>query len=255
MNAPSLSPAVHDVDLTVLEVERAESLASLLLERPAGGRDIAAGQFGLFKSLSPGAPLLPRPISLIPDAAGLRIAFNIVAEGTRALAAAVPGERVAFVGPLGNAFDAPAEPILIVADAPHAGTMLALAVERSGSADTVLYVTDAERPHPSDDALIAAFRATGLTVLIRPRAALGEVFAGASHRYVAAGAADPTMALVQRLAPEHGMRGEAALQAAMACGLGVCQVCVHAAAGGASLLVCDGPVFALEAPAFAAAAA
>lgn len=251
MNVPAPAPRVHDAELLVREVVREESLCTLLLEPPEPGMAVAAGQYAMLKSLAPGAPLLPRPISLIPDPAGLRLAFNIVAAGTQALAGVKAGERVLFVGPLGNVFDPPDAPILIVADAPHVGTMLALAVERAGRGDTVLYLADPARAHPSDASLVAAFRALDLTLLVRPPAAVAEVLSSGGFDYVAAGADDAAMAAVQREAARLGMRGEAAMQAAMACGLGVCQVCVHAGHGDRPFLVCDGPVFPLEQPVFA----
>ncbi|MEO1102357.1 MAG: hypothetical protein AAFW98_01280 [Pseudomonadota bacterium] len=254
MKSAALSaPApVCDADVYVRDCRLEDTVCVLKLDWPDAFSSARAGQFALLKSLIPGAPLLPRPLSLIPAPDGLFIAFNIVREGTRLLSEARPGDKVTLIGPLGNTFSPPPDPIAIVVDAPHAGTMLALAHERAVAghrADTVVYVTDQGRPHPSDRVLLNAFAATGAKIVT----ATGDIAPKLEgFGYVAAGAADGTMAEAQSAAERMGMEGEASLQAAMACGLGVCQVCVHPARS-SSILVCDGPVFPLRLPSFRAA--
>ncbi len=243
---------VADLDVEVLRCERRGSVCRLVLAWPNAFAGARAGQFALLKSLRPGAPLLPRPLSLVPvPGGGLAVVFNIAGEGTRFLAEAVAGERLALIGPLGNAFDAPAEPILIVTDAPHVGTMLALALERrmAGHTDAFVYVTDPAAPHPSDAILLADIAAAGLAPIAAAPGDLAATLAQEARRYIAAGAADFVMAAAQRLAREHDLAGEASLQAPMACGLGVCQVCIHDAQAG-RILVCEGPIFPLAVPRF-----
>ena len=254
MSLSGAGPPVTDLDVTVRLAERRGSVCRLVLDWPPAFAGARAGQFALIKSLRPGAPLLPRPISLVPMADGLALVFNVVGEGTRFLAATEPGEAIVLIGPLGNAFAAPDEPILIVTDALHVGTMLALALERraAGHADTFVYVSDPAAPHPSDAVLLADFAALGLAPVATAPADLDATLARSACPYVAAGAADAVMLAVQRLARERGLAGEASLQAPMACGIGVCQVCIHDAAEG-RILVCEGPVFPLEVPRFAAA--
>lgn len=243
---------VADRDVSVVQCERRGSVCRLVLDWPAEFAGARAGQFALLKSLRPGAPLLPRPLSLVPGPdGGLALMFNIAGEGTQFLAEAAAGERLALIGPLGNAFHAPAEPILIVADAPHVGTMLALALERrrAGQTDTLVYVSDPAAPHPSDAVLLADLAAAGLAPIVTAPADLAATLSREARPYIAAGAADFVMAAAQDLARERDLAGEASLQAPMACGLGVCQVCIHDAQVG-RILVCDGPIFSLAVPRF-----
>ncbi|MEM8665113.1 MAG: hypothetical protein AAGF49_13465, partial [Pseudomonadota bacterium] len=193
----------------------------------------------------------------------------------RLLAASEEGEEVVVIGPLGNTFADPDEPIAIVTDAPHAGTTLALCLERArrGLRQVVFFVVNPQAPHPSDDVLIEAFRAadranTGragdqisdgsapqTTVVATPLEQLAGELSTLSPSYIAAGASDAAMAIAQSHQSAAGTAGEAAMQAAMACGLGACQVCVRPRTGGGTFLVCDGPIFPLELPSFAPAEA
>ncbi len=166
------------------------------------------------------------------------------------LAAARPGDRVALIGPLGNTFSAPDAPIAIVADAFHAGTMLALCHERraAGHDDRVLMVEDGK--NPSDGPLLAAFKATGAAVDYVPLGGLDAALSAQKPGFVAAGAGNAAMGIAQAYAARAGIPGEASLQAAMACGLGVCKVCIHDTRAGPQLLVCEGPIFPLGQPDF-----
>ncbi|MEM8664625.1 MAG: hypothetical protein AAGF49_10950 [Pseudomonadota bacterium] len=250
--APSVGLApVADVDVSVRDCRCEDTVCIITLDWPEAFANVQPGQFALLKSLAPGTPLLPRPLSLVPAAAGLFIAFNILREGTQRLAECAPGDSVTLIGPLGNTFSAPETPIAIVVDAPHAGTMLALAHARAGGTpDTVIYVVDPADPHPSDNVLLSAFAATGATVVTASVGAIASHLGGVS--YVAVGASNAAMAEVQSAASRSQLAGEAALQAPMACGLGICQVCAHPARDGGTFLVCDGPVFPLDRPLFAA---
>jgi len=255
MSGRAVCRPVLDVEVTVRDVRREGTLCHLRLDWPDLFRAARAGQFALVKSLRAGAPLLPRPLSLVPDEDGPVLVFNVAGEGTLALSAAKPGEHVVLVGPLGNAFALPAERIAIIADAPHAGTMLALARERSaaGLPASILYLSERSRPHPSDGPIARAFAATDHPMTTGGAAGLAEALLRTGCAAIAAGAALEALALVQDLAEERGLDGEVALQAPMACGLGACQVCIVPARPGGSLLACHGPVFALSRPDFQAA--
>lgn len=252
MSAP-LGPPVVDADVVVRDALVRGTVCRLLLDWPAAYEGARAGQYVLLKSLRPGAPLLGRPISLVPTPDGLAVFFNIAGEGTRFLALAEPGEAIAAVGPLGNAFDAPEGPALIVTDAPHVGTMLALALERQAAGvagDVMVYVSDPGARHPSDEILLADMRGAGLDPLDTPPAELAATLAARAGAYVAAGAGDFAMATAQDFVRARGLKGEASLQAPMACGLGVCQVCIHDTTADGRILVCEGPIFPLAVPRF-----
>ena len=62
------------------------TVCELRLDWPDAFKGARAGQFALLASLAPGAPILPRPLSLVPRMDGaLAIAFNIKRAGTKML--------------------------------------------------------------------------------------------------------------------------------------------------------------------------
>ncbi|WP_420392419.1 hypothetical protein [Acuticoccus sp.] len=227
---------------------------SLSFEPPQEFAGARAGQFLLAASQRQGAPLLGRPISIL-SAEPLSIAFARVGAGTEALAAGAVGEAVHVVGPLGRPFGPVTDGTLVVTDASHFGTLLALVMEHRGLLPVILI-----RSGPSPGSACAAQDAR-LRDLFAPHAAaldavsideLEPTLQRLAPPAYAAGGADPAMAVVQRVAAATGAPGQVAMQAVMGCGVGACHSCVHPMRAGGYALVCEGPVFALDAPTFAA---
>ncbi|MEM0907908.1 MAG: hypothetical protein AAGJ94_11125 [Pseudomonadota bacterium] len=252
---PTDAAAVADAVVPVAWVERGKTLCTMALAWPPEFANARAGQFAMIKSARQGAPLLPRPISLVPAPKGLHMVFNIVGEGTRTLADAVEEDDVIVIGPLGNSFTAPQGPITIIVDSPHAGTMLALASARAMAAstrepDTVLFVTASPTPHPSDEGVRGALVETGAAVIDVTVDTLDAALRAQRPTYIAAGAGNRAMERAQRFAELQNISGEASLQSPMACGLGACKVCIHPARQGPPFLVCEGPIVPLSLPDF-----
>lgn len=235
------APPVADAMVRVAAATCDGDLARLVADCPQQIRGARAGQFVLARNPSPGAPPLGRPLSVLFDGDRLELLFNVVGEGTHALADLRPGDDLHLVGPLGAPFDPLAAPLAIVADRGHAGTMLGLARERA-DATAVLVVADPARLSPAETALRAAFEAAGATRLAS-FGTLGDMLHEIRPAAVAVGAADKVVAAVQDFAAANGVPGCAALQAPMACGLGVCLVCVRRTAAGDLVPVCLGPTF------------
>jgi dihydroorotate dehydrogenase electron transfer subunit len=151
--------------------------------------------------------------------------------------------------------------VLLIADGTHFGTLLGFARERADGGrpvDTIFVTRPPERPAGAvtageQDAVLAdRFAALSRSMRAVPLGELEAALEEAPPHAVAAGASNAAMAIVQRVAERRGVAGRAALQTAMPCGLGACQGCIFPRRGGGWLRVCDGPVFPLSEPEFAA---
>jgi dihydroorotate dehydrogenase electron transfer subunit len=252
---------VFDGDVPLVKREAAEDVVTLSLERPAEFANARPGQFAMVATNRPGGPLLARPMSILSAEPHLKITFTIFGEATERLAETQPGETVHVFGPLGRPFLGLLPGLVIVTDGTHFGTLLGLAQERSreGQAAHVVFVT-----RPPDwragsttaarqDAVLAdRFAAVARTLTTTPLDGLEAELEASEPDAIAAGAGNAAMAIVQSLADRRGIEGQAALQTAMPCGLGACQGCIFPLRDGGHVRVCDGPVFPLDAPAFAA---
>ncbi|MEM8663624.1 MAG: hypothetical protein AAGF49_05815 [Pseudomonadota bacterium] len=249
---PMPGPPVFSGALKVVSAERSGPLARLRFEVPDAFAGARAGQFALLSALRPGAPLLGRPISVILGPM-LEFAFAVVGAGTAALAEAEPGEAVQVTGPLGNSFAAAERASLIVCDATHFGTFVALAQERAaaGAPADLLYVSGEGPIRALDEPVLSWLRPPFRSAKVVPLSALSQALDPCAGATVAAGARDAVMAVLQRRAASASLTAEAAVQAPMACGLGVCQVCIRTTRQGAPFLVCETPVVPIATPVFA----
>jgi dihydroorotate dehydrogenase electron transfer subunit len=230
---------------------------------------------GQFAMLSAGAqqaarrtdPLLPRPMAVYRAETGaegsdVEILYKIAGRGTALLAEALPGQRVAIVGPLGKAFPPPrsGERVIIVAGGTGIASVYELAARLAGShpvevlfgARTVgdlMAVEDFEaleiplRVATEDGSAGVRGVVTDLLESALEGPTVGGDSPGSGRRVYVCG---PT-AMMRRCA-EIASRREvsciAALETTMACGFGVCLGCATPLQKGGYALVCrDGPAF------------
>ncbi|MDJ0851249.1 MAG: dihydroorotate dehydrogenase electron transfer subunit [Myxococcota bacterium] len=228
----------------------------------------APGQFAM---LSPGAcaevprsdPLLPRPMAVYrarvldggEGAARVEVLYKVTGRGTALLADALPGQSVAWVGPLGQGFPAPArgERALLVAGGTGIASVFELArtLEEAGRPVCVLLGA-----RTAGDLMgVEDFEALGVELRIATedgsRGARGLVTAlleqaldeGGPARVYACGPT-PMMQRCAELAAARGTPCLASLENHMACGFGVCLGCAAPRSEGGFSLVCrDGPMF------------
>ncbi len=230
---------------------------------------------GQFAMLSAGAqqaarrtdPLLPRPMAVYRAEAGdgwsdVEILYKRVGRGTALLAEALPGQRVAIVGPLGKAFPPPRsdERVTIVAGGTGIASVYELAARLVGShpievlfgartASDLMAVEDFEalkiplRVATEDGSAGMRGVVTDLLESALEGPTVGVGFSGFGRRVYVCG---PT-AMMRRCAEIAFRRGVpcvAALENTMACGFGVCLGCaVPLQEGGYSLVCLDGPAF------------
>jgi dihydroorotate dehydrogenase electron transfer subunit len=229
---------------------------------------------GQFAMLSAGAqqaarrtdPLLPRPMAVYRAEAGVggsdvEILYKCVGRGTALLAEALPGLRVAIVGPLGNAFPPPrsGERVIIVAGGTGIASVYELAARLAGlhpvevlfgarTRSDLMALEDFEaleiplRVATEDGSAGVRGVVTDLLEAALDDPKLGDLPGPGQRVYVCG----PT-AMMRRCA-EIASRREvpciAALESTMACGFGVCLGCATPLRKGGYSLVCrDGPAF------------
>lgn len=224
------------------------------------------GQFVMVRLANRPFPYLGRPLSFADvdtqDPEVFALAYVVVGEGTRALAAAVPGDTLDVVGPLGNGFEiqkAPAHVFVAggIGSAPF--PLLARAVSRlDPGADRVLCLGagTASALHLAgeiEDLGIRVETATldgsagfhGNVVEL-----LGSLEFPAGSRFYACGP-NPMLASLAEHLQNTGHPCQAALEERMACGFGACNGCAVPVKVGEKGwrydLVCHkGPVFDIE---------
>ncbi len=238
----------------------------------------APGQFVMVAGSSQVEPYLRRAFSVYdqePIGKGvlaISLLGKVIGRGTAALAACDPGDDIPVLGPLGRGFHSmgwdgrcSGRAALVAGGIGSAGLgLLAQALARAGrpfdfyyggrSADDL--VESAEFRRLSESTGGRLFRTTedgtaGAQGLVTEALAAafetGSSGSGAAYRTLYTCGPHGLMAAVARLAVEHEVEGEAALETPMACGYGACLGCaVELEEGGHALCCRNGPVFDLR---------
>ena len=267
--------AALDARGKVLEVRALPLRHFLLRIRVAGMAPATPGQFVMVAGANQAEPYLRRAFSVYDQApAGngalaISLLGKVIGRGTANLAACTPGEDVPVLGPLGTGFHSMAP------GAPHGGRA-ALVAGGIGSAGLGLLaqaLARARRPFDfyyggrSANDLVEAdeFRrlsestggrlvrttedgTAGVRGLVTEALAAtlkdGATEAGAAYRVLYTCGPQGLMAAVARIAADHGIEGEAAMETPMGCGYGACLGCaVELKKGGYALCCRHGPVF------------
>lgn len=239
----------------------------LMLDAPDLAARSRPGQFFhlLCRDGAGNGPYLRRPMSIWRCGAGqgLGFLFHVKGRGTSALARLRAGDTLSVVGPLGQGFalDPRWRRILLLARGVGLATLAPLTEAAAAAGNAVEAVLSARAPADlmaadfaggSGAAVTAVFDADGSSDVPRVEALLRARFAQARPDAVFTCGSNRLFLLLQRLAAEHAIPGQVALEQQMGCGLGMCFCCVRpirdAAGGVANLRVCaEGPVFDLQA--------
>jgi NAD(P)H-flavin reductase len=200
---------------------------SLLRVERGGLEPGIPGQFFMLEA--PGRPL-PRPMSLCQAPSGeLTFLLEAVGPGTRALAAALPGDELHVFGPLGNGYRLDlARPLLVgggigVAPFPYLS-------ERLGGPPAILGFR-------SDWHAEAAALVPNAEVVVEPILVTEPLAERLEHDVLACGP-EPMLEAVRELAPQ----AQLAWEAPMACGYGACYGCSVEIGGVLQRLCVAGPV-------------
>ena len=267
--------AALDARGKVLEVRALPLRHFLLRIRVAGMAPATPGQFVMVAGANQAEPYLRRAFSVYDQApAGngalaISLLGKVIGRGTANLAACTPGEYVPVLGPLGTGFHsmAPGAPhggrsALVAGGIGSAGLgLLAQALARAGrpfdfyyggrSADDLVEADEFRRLSESTGGRLVrttedgAAGARGLvTEALAATLRDGATAAGAAYRALYTCGPHGLMAAVARIAADHGIEGEAAMETPMGCGYGACLGCaVELKKGGYALCCRHGPVF------------
>ncbi|MBF0585026.1 MAG: dihydroorotate dehydrogenase electron transfer subunit [Magnetococcales bacterium] len=227
---------------------------------------------------------VPRPFSILdthPANQTIDILYRLVGEGTERMTTWQKGFETPLLGPVGKPFSEPANgaKALLVAGGVGMAPLdfLARRLAAQGVATTLLWGIESDSPFPVELDPGRAGLEEGYAVRhlqshgVVSRLASLTSRAGFFQGYVTELAAHclqqwspeeraagmlyscgplPMMAALAQVANRFGMRGEASLEARMACGFGVCVGCVvwigDAETGYYRRVCVDGPVFGLD---------
>ncbi len=204
-------------------------------------------------------PLLRRPLSLCtiePAADRIRVIYRVVGRGTALLSAAVVGQRLDVLGPLGRSFPDPSlqgGALLLIGGGLGIPPLACAGAWAAAAGRSVTAVLGAR--HAGDLAGIAQVQATGVPVHVLTEdggaGRRGRVTDGLEQRLrhtaeVWACGPEPMLAAIQSACLHAGTPCWLSMERPMACGFGVCAGCsVPKAADDGYLKACvDGPVFA-----------
>jgi dihydroorotate dehydrogenase electron transfer subunit len=249
---------------TVLTVRRVDAYHAMTIVAPGVAARFRPGQFA---ALAVGGPhtamLLRRAFSIHgvrPDHGGtIEIIFAVTGPGTRWLAERRARDALDVTGPLGRPFPMPREPVscLLIGGGYGSAPLFALADRLRERRCAVHFLLGAATGDRVFGALTA--RRTGRTATIMTEDGslggrglvtdvLGQVIHESRADVIYACGPMPMLRQVTALAGRYDLPVQAAVEEAMACGIGVCMTCVLPVVGGDGVTrmvrACvDGPVF------------
>ncbi len=267
--------AALDARGKVLEVQALPLRHFLLRIRVAGMAPAAPGQFVMVAGANQAEPYLRRAFSVYDQApAGngalaISLLGKVIGRGTENLAACTPGQDIPVLGPLGTGFHSMASDpprggraALVAGGIGSAGLgLLAQALARAGrpfdfyyggrSADDLVEAGEFRRLSESTGGRLVRTTEDGtaggrglVTEALAATLKDGGTEAGAAYRALCTCGPHGLMAAVARIAADHGIEGEAAMETPMGCGYGACLGCaVPLKKGGYALCCRHGPVF------------
>ncbi|HJO06315.1 MAG TPA: dihydroorotate dehydrogenase electron transfer subunit [Chloroflexota bacterium] len=242
----------------VANASLSEALFWITLRCQPIARTARAGQFVHLLSGDSNDPLLRRPYSLSAidsEAATFSILYQVVGRGSAWLSRRRPGDRVDTLGPLGSHFaiESGSRHLLMIGGGIGMGPLVALAASAGDDADTVIinggrtadallptaFLPAAAELHLATDDGSAGTRGTAVDLMPEWYDWADQVFA--------CGPSPMLQALEAALKLQTGRKTvQFALEARMACGLGVCHSCVVTTRRGPKRVCTEGPIFARQ---------
>lgn len=245
--------------VTVLANDRvATGVGLLALKAPRVAARVEPGQFVHLRIAIGSSFLLRRPFSVHrAEGERIEILYQVLGEGTRALAERAPRDEMDVIGPLGRGWTVPdgtAHALLVAGGlgAAPMGMLVARLAERGVAASVTLGAPTAVR-----------LMARGLFETHARRVVCSTDDGSVGERGPVTGPAARLMAedrpdvvyvcgpevmsrTVARMAAEARVPCQVSLERLMACGIGACLSCVVATRSGQKRACCDGPVFDAE---------
>jgi len=203
----------------------------------------------------------PQSVYRVERSSGrLEFLYKVVGRGTQGLATLKPGDLLDMVGPLGQGFtiDARCKNIVVLGRGVGLATMAPISQLAGQMGVRVTAILSARSPELALAADLFESVGTVIKVLDTDGSSSVENVEAILRRLIREGKADAfytcgsnrLLQLMKRVAREHRIPGQAAMEQIMACGLGPCYICVRTfeVAGKKELRrVCvEGPVFDLQ---------
>ena len=244
------------LDLTVKAVEHLnEKYVLLRLTDNISLPEMLPGQFVEIKVEGSPNTYLRRPISIHyvdRENNELWLLVATIGDGTKAMAALMPGEKMNVVLPLGNGFTIAAGKTLLVGGGVGVAPLLyaGKAIKELGGEPVFLLGARASK----DLLELDKFREVGRVFLTTEDGSEGErgfvtnhsIWHQESFDRIEVCGPKPMMVAVSRLARELSVPCEVSLENMMACGLGACLCCVEDTVDGHVCVCTEGPVFDIE---------
>ncbi len=227
--------------------------------------DILPAQFAMIKPHGLQEPLLRRAMAFyrcetIQGNTHAEFIYQVIGRGTRALAELCTGEKVDFLGPLGNTFtESKGEPLLVAGGAGSPALFMLAEREKARGRAVRLFIGGASEGDLCglDDyvELLGQESITATTLdgtcgtagfVTKP---LEEHLRRSKNAEIFACGPEPMLERVSEIASEYGLTAQLSLESPMACGFGICVGCAVAVKadvpeGFIYKRVCvDGPVF------------
>lgn len=244
------------LDLTVKAVEHLnEKYVLLRLTDNISLPEMLPGQFVEIKVEGSPNTYLRRPISIHyvdRENNELWLLVATIGDGTKAMAALMPGEKMNVVLPLGNGFTIAVGKTLLVGGGVGVAPLLyaGKAIKELGGEPVFLLGARASK----DLLELEKFREVGRVFLTTEDGSEGErgfvtnhsIWHQESFDRIEVCGPKPMMVAVSRLARELSVPCEVSLENMMACGLGACLCCVEDTVDGHVCVCTEGPVFDIE---------
>ena len=244
------------LDLTVKAVEHLnEKYVLLRLTDNISLPEMLPGQFVEIKVEGSPNTYLRRPISIHyvdRENNELWLLVATIGDGTKAMAALQPGEKMNVVLPLGNGFTIAVGKTLLVGGGVGVAPLLyaGKAIKELGGEPVFLLGARTRK----DLLELEKFREIGRVFLTTEDGSEGErgfvtnhsIWHQESFDRIEVCGPKPMMVAVSRLARELSVPCEVSLENMMACGLGACLCCVEDTVDGHVCVCTEGPVFDIE---------
>jgi dihydroorotate dehydrogenase electron transfer subunit len=203
----------------------------------------------------------PQSVYRVARSSGrLEFLYKVVGRGTQGLATLAPGDMLDMVGPLGQGFsiDRKWQNIVVLGRGVGLATMAPISQTAGEMGVRVTAILSARSPELALAADLFESVGTVIKVLDTDGTSAVDNVEAILRRLIREDKADAfytcgsnrLLQLMKRIAREHGIPGQAAMEQIMACGLGPCYICVRTfEVDGKKELrrVCvDGPVFDLQ---------
>ena len=220
---------------------------------------VKPGQFVHIRTDAEGLqPFFRRPFSVHRAQKYVEIFYDVIGPGTRLLSLKKKGDILDVLGPLGNPFIMPPEGIkqvVMIAGGIGVAPMLILSdVLKKKKYDLVLLFGGRDRGHVYP---MQEFKDNGVKIHIatddgsvgskgRVSVLFDKIDKDPSRTFIYTCGPNPMMKALQVFAAERHLKGQAACEEIMACGLGACLGCSIETKSGFKTVCHDGPAFDLD---------